>query len=132
MQFCVCVCCCSHPTLERLLHTKLMVGGFETTAWGVDSEEDSVCIRYECYENNEYGKWDECCYGHFENDQMLDFINGIKENYVGPTNGEIVAATDPTSSNYSMPYIYDDFSWGHCSDDFASLLEDLAEKYGLI
>lgn len=103
-----------------------MVGGFETTDWGVDAVEDDVCIRSECYENGQSGEWDQCCYGHFEDSQMLDFVSGKKEQYYGPTNGDTMTASDPTSAAYSMSYIYDGFDWGHCDEaDFSELLSEL-------
>lgn len=110
-----------HPTLERLLHAKMIAGGFNTSGW--DSEADDACIRSSCYENGESDTWEECCYGHFEDSQMLDFVTGSKEKYFGPTNGDTYSSTDPTNSAYSMTYIYDGFSWDHCEEDFG--FEDL-------
>jgi hypothetical protein len=40
---------------------------------------------------------------------------------------------DPASSDYSVPYIYDSFSWPHCltesGDDFEELLWSFYNKY---
>ena len=34
------------------------------------------------------------------------------------THGELYARMDPSvTSDYGMPYIYDDFSWSHCLDE---------------
>jgi hypothetical protein len=116
-----------HPTLERLLHVKLMAGGFEDETWASDSENDYVCNKAQCYESkyDSYGYYDECCDGHYEDSQLLDPIAGDRYSYTGPTNGETLAATDPRSSSYSVPYIYQHFSWSHCSNDFDGLIQDM-------
>ena len=59
---------------------------------------------------------------HYENDQLLDFVNADKNAGYGPTNGEILEDTDPTSMDYAVRYIYDGFTWDHCDDDFVGLL----------
>ena len=102
-----------HSTLERLTHAKLMAGGFKNTNWATDPVNDYVCNKAECYEEDYLATdyYDECCTGHYQNDQMLDAITGQKDSGVGPTNDFIMKSTDPTSMEYSMPYIYDDFSW---------------------
>jgi hypothetical protein len=61
---------------------------------------------------------DDCCYGHYENDRLLDAVSGDRTKYVGPTNAETLAASDPRSEAYSMPYVYDSFTWSHCDEDF--------------
>jgi hypothetical protein len=117
-----------HPTLERLFHAKMIAGGFESTSWrNGDDDSEFVCIRQSCYINSTKDYYDECCYGHKEDDQMYNFIDGDRNSYWGPTNGEVVASTDPTSSEYSVNYIYDNFEWSHCSEDFSGLLSDLYE-----
>lgn len=119
-----------HPTLERLLHAKLMVGGFDTDDWATDSVNDYVCNKPSCY-NSTTGATsynDNCCYGHFEDDQLLDAEAGDRFSYTGYTNAELLSMTDPTSSDYSMDYIYDGFTWSHCiTSDFTDLLTELNE-----
>lgn len=60
---------------------------------------------------------------------MYDFETGNKTAHFGPTNGETINGTNPVESWYSMPYIYDSFSWDHCVDepngDLNSKLDDL-------
>ena len=36
----------------------------------------------------------------------------------GPTNGDTIKGTDPTRILYSMPYIYDKFTWDHCEEEY--------------
>jgi hypothetical protein len=116
-----------HPTLERLVHAKFMAGGFDDYSWNSDVKEEFVCAKSACYEPNmgSIDYYDDCCKGHFQYDQMMDAISGNRSLGFGPTNDYIVKATDPTSTTYSMPYIYDTFSWDHCENDFDNLLYDL-------
>ena len=126
-----------HPTLERLLQARLMAGGFETMEWATDSVNDYVCNKATCYDEfyavtddtrGGFGSWDNCCYGHFMDDQILDAPNGDRFTAVGPTNREVMAWTDPTQEDYGMPYIYDSFAWDHCTGqgyDFDELLLSL-------
>lgn len=67
-----------------------------------------VCARF----------YEVCCYGHYEHDRLLDAVSGDRTKFFGPTNAETLAATDPRSDSYSMPYVYDDFTWDHCDEDF--------------
>ena len=119
-----------HPTLERLYHAKMMAGGFKDSSWPADSVNDFVCDKAQCYDETllavTYGN--DCCYGHYENDQFLDFLSGNRSSHMGDTNGEIIKAADPTSATYSMTYIYDTFTWNHCDDDLTSLLGTLSEE----
>lgn len=107
-----------HPTLERLWHGKLMLGGFEDETWYTDAENDFVCFFAMCYhyDDDAMDYYDDCCAGHRADDRMYDGIAASKAQYLGPTNAEILAATDPRSSAYSVPYIYDNFEWEHCRD----------------
>jgi len=122
-----------HPTLDRLLQAKFMAGGFSDETWATDAENDYVCNKAECYEDSysARGYYAECCYGHYENDKMLDFVSGNRSQHTGWTNGRVVKALDPRSSGeYSMNYVYDSFSWGHCSAqsseyDFEALLKTM-------
>jgi hypothetical protein len=121
-----------HPTLERLTHAKLMAGGFLDETWATDPVNDQVCDKSECYDST-YGYkdyWDNCCYGHYEFDKVLDFTTGNRSNHYGATNAATLQATDPRKATYSMPYIYDSFSWEHCSDsDFSWMLENLFDQF---
>jgi len=120
-----------HPTLERLTHAKLMAGGFQDDDWAEDVQGDQkVCDKSQCYDEDKggMGYWDNCCYGHFEDSKFLDFTTGNKSNYYGETNGAIMLQADPRAEFYSMPYIYDSFSWKHCSQDFDGLLTTLAAE----
>lgn len=123
-----------HPTLERLLHAKYMSGGFENSTWHDDPETQSICHHASCYEEKYNGTafYMECCYGHYQYDQMLNAITGFKEDHWGQTNDEILRGVDPTSRQYIMPYIYDSFSWDHCTDidvDINGLLDGFYDEY---
>ena len=123
-----------HPTLERLLHAKFMSGGFENNTWHTDPINENVCHHASCYEsyiNDSFAFYPECCYGHYQYDQMLNAISGSKYEYYGPTNEAILSGTNPTGM-YTMPYIYDDFSWDHCLNvdvDFDDLLDGFYKQY---
>lgn len=117
-----------HPTLERLLQAKLMAGGFFSEEWFDNVKTQHVCDYARCYDadldTTDY--FEDCCYGHFEDDRMLD-ISG--SGYFGPTNSAVLLATDPRYDTYSMPYIYDSFSWSHCEEDFEALLTSMAAAH---
>jgi hypothetical protein len=119
-----------HPTLERLYQAKMMAGGFKDAEWATDAQNDFVCDKAQCYSDVtgtlEFGE--DCCYGHYEDSQFLNFVSGNRSSHYGDTNGAIMKAADPTSSDYSMPYIYDTFTWNHCSPDFQRLLVDMKEE----
>ena len=103
-----------HPNQERLLQLKYASGGFQDNEWPSDAE--SVCDKDSCYESR-YGTKDahvECCYGHYSDDQLLNFVDGDVDTGYGPTNSETMAGTDSTSTAYSMTYIYDDYLFSHC------------------
>jgi hypothetical protein len=123
-----------HPTLERLLQAKYMSGGFSDNTWPTDPKADYICDKASCYDfdTGTYDYWGSCCYGHYENDKLLDAPNANRTGHVGWTNAEIHKATDPTSAEYSMGYIYDDFDWDHCADlglDFEELLQEKYDSY---
>jgi hypothetical protein len=113
-----------HPTQERLLQAKFMSGAFSVYKWPEDAVANYVCDKAKCYEpeSNTIDFFDDCCYGHYEYDQLLDFVNGDKNNGYGPTNHEIFANTNP-AGDYAMTYIYDNFKWNHCSENFDSLFQ---------
>ena len=119
-----------HPTQERLLQLKYMVGSVSGGGWPTDSKNDYVCDKAQCYESD-YGSKDYygmCCYGHYENDQLLDFVTGDKNSGYGLTNKQVLDYTDPTSEDYNMPYVFDHFKWEHCEEDFAGEIASLVEK----
>jgi hypothetical protein len=105
-----------HPTLERILHGKMMAGGFKDNTWPSDSQNDYVCDKFNCYEDGVAGFYDQCCYGHYEDDQLLDYITGDDTKYVGATNKETLAASNPLLDSYSVPYVYDSFQFDHCDN----------------
>lgn len=120
-----------HPTLERLLHAKLMTGGFSNEAWPADVHKGFVCNKARCYSSQTGTKdfYPDCCYGHYEYDQMFDGVSGNRSVKVGPTNRAVLDATDPRKSTYSMPYIYDQFSWSHCAQDISALLRAMKANF---
>jgi hypothetical protein len=111
-----------------------MSGGFENNTWHTDPINENVCHHASCYEsyiNDSFAFYPECCYGHYQYDQMLNAISGSKYEYYGPTNEAILSGTNPTGM-YTMPYIYDDFSWDHCLNvdvDFDDLLDGFYKQY---
>jgi len=110
-----------HPSLERLFQAKYISGGFTDDSWSDDPTVSYVCDKSQCYEDGEYDWHEECCYGHYEKDQLLDFVNGDKDKGYGATNKEVVEDTNASNKNYGMPYIYDSFKWDHCTEqDFDS------------
>lgn len=117
-----------HPSQERLLHAKYATGGFDDDVWPSDPIGDYVCSLASCYEAD-YDKtdyFDECCYGHYEYDQLLDFVNGDKDSGYGPTNHDILVGTKVTDADsYNMDYIYDSLAWDHCDEDFDTLFTSL-------
>lgn len=126
-----------HPTLERLLHARFMSGGYDTDEWPSDPINDYVCNKKTCFDDTQaltddirsaFSTWDSCCYGHYQDDQLLNAPDGDRYSGVGPTNREIFEWTNPTRSTYKMEYIYDGFTWDHCKDqgyDIEGLLEFL-------
>lgn len=125
-----------HPTQDKLLQLKYMAGGFDDFEWPTDATAKGtwVCNHSQCYNTNDLSLpkdyYDECCYGHYEFDQLLDWETGNRSNKIGETNREILDASDPTSDDYSMSYIYDDFSYDHCEQDFATEIDKLYKSSG--
>jgi len=116
-----------HPTLERLLHFKMMNGGFEADSWVSDQVNDYVCNNANCYDlaTNSRSYAESCCYGHYENDRLYNGIIGDKTSFVGQTNAELRTASNPLSKDYSLSYVYDGFTWDHCEEDFEGLGEQM-------
>jgi len=48
----------------------------------------------------------ECCRGHYEFDQLMDFTSGNKSAGIGPTNREVLDGINSGSNSYSMSYMY--------------------------
>jgi len=119
-----------HPTLERLYQAKMLSGGFEDSEWASDAENDYVCDKQYCYQDDVYGYWQECCDGHFSSSQLID-ASGDRCSYFGQTNADTLASTDASQASYALSYVYASFDWGHCLDalglDFAALSADLVE-----
>jgi hypothetical protein len=116
-----------HPTQERLFQAKLLIHAFTdltSSAWPSDAVNDYVCDKPKCFNANEGKKdyYEDCCYGHYENDQLLDFESGDRSKRIGPTNKEIFHGTDLSRPEYSMNYVYDNFQWNHCNEDFEGKL----------
>ena len=127
-----------HPTLERLLHAKYMVNGFDTDKFPSDSASEYVCNKQICYDTrysstkdvrSSIGAWSSCCYGHYGDDRMMDAVSGDRDGGVGPTNAEIMSWTNPTQDSYSMEYIYDGFDWSHCTDIGYDIRRELENQY---
>jgi len=114
-----------HPTLERLLHAKLLSGGFKDMDWAENALSDFVCSKSICYDETTGELVTEgCCYGHYEYDQMYD-ANKADLSVTGLSNHDTQLMTDASSDSYAMSYIYDSFEWSHCVQDFNKLLTDM-------
>lgn len=118
-----------HPALDRALQAKFLADGFTSLDW-VDEGFDA-CDGTTCNEGGVKDEYADCCHGHFENDGFPDFLTGNKSVTIGQTNRQYVQAADASSSAYGLPYIYDSFSWGHCSqkseEDIDTLLTQIKE-----
>ena len=81
-----------------------------TVATTTDSHASGyVCEKPKCYDpdlGDEREWWSECCRGHYEYDQLMDFITGNKSAGIGATNREILDGIDAGSNSYNMPYMY--------------------------
>ena len=58
---------------------------------------------------------------------MLDFVTRNSTVGIGATNREIMVQVDPSSVSYLNAYVYEDLSWSHCEEDFASLMEKMLD-----
>jgi hypothetical protein len=94
----------------------MMINPFTDFTWPTDSEADYVCDKASCYEDasGAKGYFEACCYGHYEDSQLLNFVDGDKDSGYGPTNKEIMEYDNPSKNDYAMKYVYDDFTWSHC------------------
>jgi hypothetical protein len=116
------------------MQMKFIAGGFADNYWpdSATVKGTYVCNHQSCYDLNNVsaGKetWDSCCFGHFEYDRMYDFESGSRDAFYGPTNHEALASIDPRSADYNVTYIYEDFSWDHCDEDFEGLVNELSAE----
>jgi hypothetical protein len=115
-----------HPTLERLVQLKYIAGTMTQFDWPTETKD--ICDRFSCYEDGVKDKHTACCNGHYENDGLLDFTTGDVTSMIGPTNRQVLLDTDPTSTAYAMPYIYDNFKMDHCEQDFEGVVKTLQKK----
>ncbi|KAJ8601830.1 hypothetical protein CTAYLR_009044 [Chrysophaeum taylorii] len=98
-----------HPTVERLFQYKLYANPFLYAAWGATNATTTYCI----YEDTSD------CMGHHPYD-LTSFKSRVK-NASGDfevkflTNLEVLEAL-VAGPDYKMSYVYDNFSWPHCSD----------------
>lgn len=122
-----------HPTLERLLHVKMFMGGFEDNTYPTADNLQSVCTQYECYnyKTDIYQEDITCCEGHFADSRLFDFYHNDRESHIGPTIIETLSSTNASSSSYNMPYIYDSFEWPHCAGlgEESSDIDELVDQY---
>uniref|UniRef100_A0A7S2W3X4 Tyrosinase copper-binding domain-containing protein n=1 Tax=Rhizochromulina marina TaxID=1034831 RepID=A0A7S2W3X4_9STRA len=99
-----------HPTLERLVHYKLLYRPFTDMEWIHESTSDAhVCARWSSTD----------CHGH--NPEDLTFWPivhlGVDGSFrdANVKNVELRGMAD--MDNYRLPYIYDHFRWEHCEED---------------
>lgn len=98
-----------HPTIERLFQYKLLVAPFEDEEWAAPEEENTRYCQYSDTSD---------CEGHHGYDltafkvYIRDDAGEFEHRYL--TNGEIFQASQ--MSDYKLPYVYDDFSWPHCTE----------------
>lgn len=119
-----------HTTLERALQARLLAGGgFQNMDW-LNGTDANACSSTSCYIDGIQDEYEECCWGHGEDDGFPNFITGERyKNTIWIKNGEFIDMTNPTNENYAMPYVYDTFTWSHCAGlsdgDIDSFLESL-------
>jgi hypothetical protein len=54
---------------------------------------------------------------------------GSRDDRFGPSNEEMVSLSNVNNQEaYTLPYIYDEFTWSHCDGDFTNLLVTLKEE----
>ena len=82
-----------HPTLERLLHAKLISGGFADESWGVDPIKDNVCVTPSCYRF----VWHVCMYGMVAEASALMYGYVVTRKGVWITSATAATATSRTT-----------------------------------
>ena len=104
--------------IKVLVMSMSMVKGNSNTS--IDTSTNcNTNINY----NTNRDVYSECCYGHYIDDQLLDFVNADKSSGFGETNRNMMINTNPSTIDYKMPYIYDGFEWDHCQVDLVSILK---------
>jgi hypothetical protein len=122
----------SIPGMDRALQMKLMLGGFATTTWPTDAVNEFVCVTPSCYNSNTklVDEHDDCCYGHFEEDQVMDFSTGDTKDKTLDTNKQTYDLLNPLSEMPLLTYIYDNIganAFAHCDKDFEAMFTEQSE-----
>uniref|UniRef100_A0A7S2XVF9 Tyrosinase copper-binding domain-containing protein n=1 Tax=Fibrocapsa japonica TaxID=94617 RepID=A0A7S2XVF9_9STRA len=96
-----------HPTVERLMQWNMLHIGLKDEIWLDESSAYWGAFKYGSPQS---------CIGHGESDLLpwimnMDDGSSEKSQY---TNKEFFSLSDPSKSTYSLPYIYDSFTWDHC------------------
>lgn len=99
-----------HPTIERLLQYKILVRPFEDNTWTTD--KTTTCIYYN----------ESSCEGHNPGDLTnfkLTYFDTTQQRYVSEqlSNQEVRESINPLH-RYAIPYVYGDFEWEHCDEEF--------------
>ena len=98
-----------HPTMERLLHYKMLADPFVTKEWKAygDISMTSYC---------EYSTTTDCKGHHgYDLTAFKSVVLDVETGDYAPaylTNGEIF--DHMSLEDYKMSYYYEDFSWPHC------------------
>ena len=105
-----------HPTMERLLIYTRLAWPFEDAAWA----GERLCL---------YGE-DTDCRGHnaFDLTSFAAHVRGHDGSYKYAylTNAEVFDLMAP--GNYSLDYVYDNFEWPHCDDQFGNAVPSVDDK----
>ena len=103
-----------HPTLDRLYQYKTLVDPFHGTAWDVTVMDDGDDDAHKFCELDS----DSDCLGHHPGDLTVgtSVVRQSSGAYTLETvsNAEALAAVTP-GSGYTMPYVYQNFKWAHCT-----------------
>lgn len=100
-----------HPTVDRLLQWKRIVQPFTHAEW---TDPQNASLTDYCKD----WKLNTGCEGHHSYD-LTEWVTH-HENDDGEwvssylSNGEVFHISDPTTSSYRLPYVYDNFEWPHC------------------
>ena len=98
-----------HPTVERLYQFKDLVKPMTDKSWPANGS--SVCAQ----------TWKTNCKAHHAYDKVafLALLRNDEGNYMLslPTNQEFLHKMTPTSGEYAMSYVYENFRWPHCEMD---------------
>ena len=110
-----------HAATERLLHYKRLVAPFADERWAAPEKSGSSerpTTEFCAYHARA------SCAGHHDDDLVGWSMPLLARRGGGgassaasswePSNGELLALSDPASSDYALPYVYDSFTWPHC------------------